>query len=466
MNISPDVAVIGGGPGGYVAAIRLGQLGKKVLLVEKERVGGVCLNRGCIPTKALLHAAHVAHAAHESAAMGISFQVPEVDLGKLNGWKQGITDRLVRGVEMLLSTAGVETISGHASLKGPDTVMVSENGGPPVEVKPEYIVIATGSSPISLPGLTPDGEVVISSDQAWELKRVPERLLVIGAGAVGLEFATVNGRLGSQVTVVEIMKQVIPGIDNELATILQRVLRRENIQVLLDSRATQYDIGDPCIVAVEGPGGSSTIEVDQILVAVGRRANTQDLDLDAAGVALTDRGFISVDEHRRTSAERIFAIGDVAGPPLLAHKASREGIVAAEVIAGLDTVYDPKGVPNCVYTDPEVATVGLTEEEAQTQGHSVSVGRFPLIACGRALTLGRSDGIAKLVVDAETDALLGMHLIAPEASSMIAEGALAMELNATASQIGQTIHPHPTVSEMIMEAAENVHGKAIHTRNR
>jgi len=464
--MKPDVVVIGAGPGGYVAGIRLGQLGKKVLVVDKGRVGGVCLNRGCIPTKALLHAAHVIKLAGEAGRMGITLSKPEVDLAKLHGWKDRIVDRLVKGVESLFKANRVEFVPAEARIAGAGAVVLRKPEGTSETLEPESVIVATGSEPFSLPGLELDGEKVISSNEALELKRLPRRMMIVGAGAVGLEFASIYARLGSKVTVVEIMDQILPGMDTEVASTLLRALKREGIEVLLEATAKDVEKADSVRVTIVQKGKESVHEFDTILVSVGRKPSIAGLGLEESGIELTEKGFVKVDEKRETSLKGVFAIGDVAGPPLLAHKASREGIVAAEAIAGMTVAYEPAGMPGCVFTDPEFATVGLSEKEAKRNGREVKIGRFPILASGRALTMGESQGLVKVVSDSESDSVLGVHILAPEASTMISEAALAIEVGATAEDIALTVHPHPTMGETLMEAAENVHGKAIHTINR
>jgi dihydrolipoamide dehydrogenase len=464
--MKPDVLVIGAGPGGYVAAIRLGQLGKSVLVVDKGRIGGVCLNWGCIPTKSLLHATHVVKLARDAGKMGIILSKPEVDIAKLNEWKSGVVDRLVKGIESLFKANNVEHMQAEAQFVGPGKVMLKKANGTSENIEPGSVIIATGSEAFSLPGLELDGERVFSSNEAVELKRIPDRLLVVGAGAVGLEFAAIYAGLGSKVTVVEIMEQVLPGMDKELAATLQRTLKRQGIDIMLESTVKDLEKGDTLKASISQGDKAKVMEFDAILVSVGRRPSTHGLNLDAAGTAVDEKGYIKVDEKRRTSVSGVYAIGDVAGPPLLAHKASKEGLVAAEVIAGNPAVYDPAAMPSCVFTFPEFATVGLSEEEATSRGRKISVGKFPLLASGRALTMGETQGLVKIVADAETDAVLGVHILGPEASTLIGEAVLAIEMGATAEDIALSIHPHPTVSETLMEAAENVHKRAIHTLNR
>ncbi len=468
MAYDYEVVVIGAGPGGYVAAIRLGQLGKKTLVVEKQYVGGVCLNVGCIPTKALLHAAHLrVQSAHARKQMGLHLEDQGVDLDRLRRWKDGIVNRLVKGVQSLWRANGVEGLQGTARLVDPHTVEVVTPGGEIRTVTAEHLILATGSRPVQLPGFEFDGERVWSSDEAVALPRVPEKLLVLGAGAIGLEFAYVYRHLGSQVQVFELMPQILPGMDAEMARELEKALKRQGIEIFTGARATGLDRGREGLrLTVTLGNRTETFEGEVLLVAVGRRPNSRGLGLEAVGLQPDERGFLPVNRRMQTAVPHIYAIGDLAGPPLLAHKASREGVVAAEAIAGLPTAYDIQAMPSVVYTEPQLASVGLTEEEARQRFGEVRVGRFPFLANGRALTYGESTGFAKILAHPETDEILGVHILGPEASSLIGEATLAIEMSATAEDLGLTVHPHPTLSEVLMEAAENVHRRAIHIPNR
>ena len=476
---SADVLFIGAGPGGYVGAIRAAQLGKRVMVVEKERAGGICLNWGCIPTKALLHAVRTIRLAQEGAQIGLKYAPPEKDIARLSAWRTRIVDRLVRGVEYLLKQYHIEVLAGVAGFNDARQVMVTAPDGSATLVQAGHVVIATGSEPVALPGLEPDGERIITSNEAVLLKSVPPRLLIVGAGAIGLEFASIYAGLGSQVIVVEVMDQVLPGTDAELAGLLERALRKQGIQILLKTRVSSIEKSDvlrahltsvnpqPPTPNPQPPLSDPrplTPEFDQVLVAVGRRPLTRGLAIENSGVQLDSRGFIKTDERLQTGQPGVFAIGDVARPPLLAHKASREGIAVAEQIAGHRPLTpDPlAAIPNCVFTDPELATVGVTEAEATAAGYEAAIGRFPLSALGRGATLNRLEGICKIVADRKTDKVLGVHILAPEASSLISEGALAVRYGITARDLASTVHPHPTLGELLMEAAEDVHRQSIH----
>jgi dihydrolipoamide dehydrogenase len=470
-NTQVDAIVIGAGPGGYHAAIRLGQLGKKVVCFDRDEVGGVCLNWGCIPTKALLHVGEVARHIREAGKIGLVVAAPEVDREGVVKFTDSVVKANVGGVNQLFKANNVEFAYGEASFTGPKTVALKKRDGSSetYEAK-DAVVIATGSAPVDVSVWPRDGETIINSDDAVRLNKIPKTLLVIGGGVIGLEFATVYTRMGAKVLVVEMLPQVLTGSDLEISKTMARILKKQGIEIALGTKVVSLEKGGAGVKAVINgeytSGKDEAREFEVALVAVGRRPVTNNLGLAAAGLAVNERGFIDVDAQRRTKVAGIFAIGDVTGAPLLAHKAMKEGTVAAEVIAGdAASAYDPVAVPNCVYTDPEVATVGLSEEEAKAAGYELRIGRFPLLASGRARTMNESDGLIKLIGDAKTDLLLGMHIIAPQAESLIGEGVIALEMGATLEDIGLSIHPHPTLTESIMDAAEAAHGKAIHIVN-
>ncbi|TAM59111.1 dihydrolipoyl dehydrogenase [bacterium] len=465
-----DAVVIGAGPGGYHAAIRLGQLGKKVVCVDRDAVGGVCLNWGCIPTKALLHVSEVARHARQGAEIGVEIPQVNINLTGVQKFTLDVVSANVKGVETLFKGNGVQWAIGEGSFVDKNTVKVTKKDGSSETYKAKDVVIATGGAPVDVKAWPRDGKLILNSDDAVRLPNIPKRLLVIGGGVIGLEFATVYNRMGTEVTVVEMMPNLITGTDLEISKTMARILKKQKIDVLTNTKVEKLEKGASTVKAtINGEGTANkpeTREYDQVLVAVGRRPVTDNLGLEKTGLALDEKGFLKVDAQRRTSVPGIWAIGDITGGPLLAHKAMKEGVVAAEAIAGLPGVaYDPVAVPNCVYTDPEIATVGLSEEEAKAQGYELRIGKFPLAASGRARSMHESDGMIKLIGDKKTDVLLGMHIIAPQAESLIGEGVIALEMGATLEDIGLSIHPHPTLTESIMDAAEAAHGKAIHIMN-
>ncbi|MBC5810783.1 MAG: dihydrolipoyl dehydrogenase [Candidatus Eremiobacteraeota bacterium] len=466
-----DALVIGAGPGGYHAAIRLGQLGKTVVCFDRDEVGGVCLNWGCIPTKALLHVGEVARHIRDAGKFGIKVGAPEVDREGVAKFAGDVVSANVKGVETLFKANNVTFEYGEATFTGPKSVSLKKRDGSTATFQAkDGIVIATGSAPVDVRAWPRDGEFIINSDDAVRLRKVPKTMLIIGGGVIGLEFATVYTRLGAQVLVVEMMPQILTGTDLEISKTMGRILKKQGVEIALGTAVKALERKGKGVSATFNgeftSGKDETREFECALVAVGRRPVTDNLNLAAAGLATDDKGFIAVDAQRRTKVAGIFAIGDVNGAPLLAHKAMKEGVVAAEALAGdRSAAYDPVAVPNCVYTDPEVATVGLSEEEAKAKGYELRIGKFPLIASGRARTMGETDGLIKLVADAKTDLLLGMHIVAPQAESLIGEGVIALEMGATLEDIGLSIHPHPTLTESIMDAAEAAHGKAIHIVN-
>ncbi len=463
----PDVAIIGAGPGGYVAAIRLAQLGQKVLLVEQNKtMGGVCLNRGCIPSKALIYAGSLYEKMKHAGDMGILLSnEPTIDLPKMMDWKDGIVNKLTGGVAQLLKANGVQTLTGRAEFNGPHKLSVKTPNGNIEQVEAKSYLIATGSSPIDIPGFKRDGKVIIDSTDALSLQDVPKKLALIGGGVIGLELGILYAKLGTEVTVVEMMDQLLPGTDKDVVQVLTRSLKKRKIKVFTESKAQPVQVkGKTATLTIERPKGTEVIkDLDKVLVAVGRKPNSQSMGLEKAGVKVDDRGFIQVDHQLRTSVRHIFAIGDVTSAPLLAHKASKEGLVAAEVIAGnTHEVLDVRAMPSAVFTDPEIATVGLTEEQAKAEGYTLRIGTFPFAASGRAMSMNKTEGLVKMIVDGNTDQILGVHMIGPEVSELIAEVTLAIEMGATAEDIALTVHAHPTLPESIMEAAESVHGKAVH----
>jgi dihydrolipoamide dehydrogenase len=433
-----DVVVLGAGPGGYTAAFRAADLGLRTVLVERyEQLGGVCLNVGCIPSKALLHMARVVNEAAESEELGISFAAPQIDVDKLRAWKDGVVAKLTGGLAGLAKQRGIEVVHGEATFTGPNTLDV---GG--TEVPFSHCIIAAGSSAARLPLFADDDPRVMTSTGALQMDPVPERLLVVGGGIIGLELATVYDALGAEVTVVELLDQLMTGADPDLVKPLQtRISKRyEAIHVGTDVSTLDLD------------------GFDRILVAVGRRPNGNGIGAEQAGVEVDERGFIRVDAQQRTNVPHIFAIGDVVGDPMLAHKASHEGKVAAEVIAGQDVSFDARSIPSVAYTDPEVAWTGLTETQAKADGTRYEVAKFPWAASGRALTIGRAEGMTKVLVEPGTRRILGAGVVGVNAGELIAEYAHAIEMGAVAEDVALTIHPHPTLSETLMFAAEAAEG--------
>jgi dihydrolipoamide dehydrogenase len=457
-----DVVVIGAGPGGYVAAIRLAQLGKQVLVIDKGRIGGVCLNWGCIPSKAMIAASSLVANIETAEEMGITVEGLSVDMGKLKAWKDTIVKRLTGGIAELFKRNKIETLAGDASFNADGSVSVKTSKGT-VKVTAGETLVATGASVVELPGMGFDGKRFLSAKEALDLTEVPKHLLVIGGGIVGCEIGTYLAKLGSKVTIVELMDGILAGTDPELVKVVQRTMKKRKMDVLVKSKVTGVKAAGGALEAsVETPKGERKLKVDKVLVAVGFRPNTGGLGLDKLGVALDDRGHIVVDDQLRTSNPKVFAIGDVIGPPYLAHKASKEGMVAAEVMAGMNVTLDVKAMPSAIFTDPEVATVGLTEADAVAAGHEVKTGSFPFAANGRALAARHSEGLVKFVADASDGTLLGVHVVGHEASNLIAEAAVVIEMGGTVEDIGLTVHPHPTLSETFMEAAHVVEGHAIH----
>nr|NPV14883.1 dihydrolipoyl dehydrogenase [candidate division WOR-3 bacterium] len=462
-----DAVLIGAGPAGYVGAIRLAQLGKKVAVVEEARVGGVCLNRGCIPVKSLLHAAAVVRNAQEARVMGITFQPPELDPVSLNSWKARIIDRLARGIEFLFKANGVELFRGKARIVAPDQVVV-QGGETETRLSAPYIIIATGSEPAILPGLEPNHKNVIDSNSALNLVQLPLTIVIVGAGAIGLEFATIFRRLGAKVTVLEVCDSILPGIDRDLTTLLQRQMEREGIQFHTGVKGLSCPVpAENARVCAQAPEPLEW-QADKVLIAVGRTARTAELGIENLGIKVDQRGFIVTNGQYETNIKGVYAIGDVRGGPLLAHKAMYEGFNLAEALAlGKKPVPgEKKPIPAVVYTDPEIATVGLTETMAQEQGLKVKVARVPVNAIGRSLTLSRSEGMCKLVMDEKTGKILGGGVVAAQADVLIAEITAAVELGLTAEQLGKPVHPHPTMSELVFETAHALLGSAIHIVNR
>jgi len=459
-----ELVVVGAGPGGYAAAFLAADLGIGVTIVDPEPdPGGVCLYRGCIPSKALLHVARVVDESRRAAEWGLRFGDPEIDLDRLRSWKDSVVSRLTGGLGQLRERRGVSHLRGTARFVGGSALAVDLVDGGRRELGFEHAIVATGSSPLRLPFL-PDDPRVLDSTSALEIEEVPGKLLVIGGGYIGLELGSVYAELGSRVTVVEMTSSLLPGVDDDLVRPLRRRLESRCEQILLDTKVSGAAARkDGLEVRLEGGSGDGADRIfDRVLVAVGRKPNSGSLGLEDTRVEIDDQGFIRVDEQLRTGEPGVFAIGDVVGQPMLAHKASHEGRTAVEVIAGHKTAFEPAAIPAVVFTDPEVAWCGLTENEARARGVEVEVARFPWAASGRALTLGREDGLTKLLVDPRSERVRGVGIVGPGAGELIAEGVLAVEMAALASDVRLSIHPHPTLSETMMEAAEVFFGQSTH----
>lgn len=456
-EVQAEVVVLGSGPGGYTAAFRAADLGKKTVLVERYPVlGGVCLNVGCIPSKALLHSAKVISEAREAAAFGLEFGQPRIDLGRLRSWKDKVVSQLTNGLKGLAKQRKVEVLQGAGRFLDSNRLSVETDAGIRTVVF-EQAVIAAGSQAVILPGLPQDPRIM-DSTSALQLEAVPGRLLVIGGGIIGLELATVFHELGAEITVVEMLESLIPGADADIVKPLQKRIQKQYENIFLGTRVTGISAGKRLEVSFEGPGAPAKDSFDGILVAVGRSPNGHTIGADSAGVQVDDRGFIPVDKQQRTNVPHIFAIGDITGQPMLAHKATHEGKVAAEVAAGMKSAFDAGVIPSVAYTDPEVAWVGVTENSAALEGVRYGKGVFPWAASGRSLSLGRSEGITKLLFDEETGRIIGAGICGPGAGELIAEAALAIEMGCDAHDIGLTIHPHPTLSETLAFSAEAFSG--------
>lgn len=463
---STQVVVIGAGPGGYAAAFRAADLGLRVTLIDLDvNPGGVCLYRGCIPSKALLHAAKIIREASESQELGIDFGKPKIDLSKLKNWKEQVVGKLTGGLGELSKQRKIEFIQGRASFDDSHHLLVQPNSqGNQIRLKFEYAIIATGSRPFLPPSLSIESAHLWTSNEALNLAEIPQKMLVVGGGYIGLELSTVYSALGCEVHVVEMAPSLLPGVDKDLVRVLSKRLEgmlasiRTGTQVLkLEEKSDQIQ------VSLQNDKGEKSEETYQkVLVAIGRKPNSSGLGLNNTSVQINEKGFVSVDGQRRTNVPHIFAIGDVAGDPMLAHKATHEGIVAAEAIAGKSRVFEPRAIPAVVFTDPEIAWCGISEAQAKAENKEVVVSRFPWAASGRAITLHRTDGVTKIIADPETDAVLGVGIVGPGAGELIAEGVLAMEMGATASDMAMSIHAHPTLSETLMESAEGVDASPIH----
>ena len=475
---SYDVVVIGGGPGGYVAAIRAAQLGQKVALVEREFLGGVCLNIGCIPTKSLLRNAEIANIlTGESKDFGFSFENLKLDYGVAQKRSRQVSDRLVKGVGFLMRKNKVDVYQGTATLKSATQIEVKATADAPAVNGQKYdglieaknIIIATGHHPRSLPGMAPDGKRIITYREALFLTTAPKRIVVVGAGAIGMEFAYVFRAYGAEVTVIEMLPHVLPLEDEETAAEVAKAFKKQGIKTLVNTRTEGVEPTDAGVrvrVKDQGTNAEQTIEADMVLVAVGVAPNTEGIGLEAAGVQTDKRGFITVDEYLRTNVPGVYAIGDVTGKLLLAHVGSAQGIVAAETIAGHETRplrdVDYAFMPRCTYCKPQVASLGYTEAQAREKGYEIKIGKFPFVANGKALGLNEKEGFVKIIADAKYGEILGAHLVGPEVTELLPELVLARTWELTTEEIARTVHAHPTLSEALMEAAHAVEGQAIH----
>lgn len=450
-----DLVVIGGGPGGYTAALRAAELGVKTALVDvMPKLGGVCLHVGCIPSKALLHAAEIVAEAKSAASFGLHFTSPKINVDELRSWKLGVSDKLAQGIASKCKSLGVDILHGRAEFQDSRNVRVESDGESAVRIKFKHCIIATGSRPIK-PGIFDiESDRVMDSTGALDLKDIPKKLLVVGGGYIGLEMATVYASLGSEVSVVELTDGLLPGVDRDLVRPLQTHLQDILKNIWLNTKVTKLeDTGKGVKASFEGKDAPADGTFDRVLVSIGRRPNSDNIGLDKTQVKVDDKGFVTIDEQCRTSEKRIFCIGDVSGQPMLAHRAMRQGIVAAEVIAGKNSVYDNRSVPAIVFTQPEVAWTGLTETDAKAAGREIAVSKYPWSANGRAHTLADPSGSTKVIYDPETTQVLGVAMVGPRAGELITEAVLAIEMGAVLEDLAVTIHPHPTLSETVNEAA-------------
>ncbi len=466
---SYEAIVIGAGPGGYPAGIRLAQLGVKTLVVEKEYFGGVCLNWGCIPSKALIAAANSYEQLHSMSAMGITVGDVKLDVAKLQEWKEGIVKKLTSGVSTLLKGNGAETVMGTAKIVGPRTVEVTKkDGGRETYEASKGIVIATGARVIQLPGMEIDGQTIISAREAVSLREAKGTMVVVGGGVIGMELGMVYQKLGMQVIVVELLPQILTGVDQDLVRVVERAFKKTGGEIVTEAKVEKVTKsgGKARVVIATKDGKSREVEADKVLMAIGFKPNSQDLGLEAVGVSLDPRGHVKVNERLETSVKGIYAVGDVIGAPYLAHKATKEGEIVAEVIAGHKAAVDWRAMPSAIFTEPEIATVGMSETEAKKAGKKVRIGKFPFSVSGRAMAVRLTDGFVKTIVDAESHEVLGVAIVGPEASNLISEAALALEMCAFAEDVHLTVHPHPTLGEAVMESFKHALGEAVHIMNK
>ncbi|AIY98034.1 dihydrolipoyl dehydrogenase [Bacillus subtilis] len=473
MATEYDVVILGGGTGGYVAAIRAAQLGLKTAVVEKEKLGGTCLHKGCIPSKALLRSAEVYRTAREADQFGVETAGVSLNFEKVQQRKQAVVDKLAAGVNHLMKKGKIDVYTGYGRILGPSifsplpgTISVERGNGEENDMLiPKQVIIATGSRPRMLPGLEVDGKSVLTSDEALQMEELPQSIIIVGGGVIGIEWASMLHDFGVKVTVIEYADRILPTEDLEISKEMESLFKKKGIQFITGAKVlpdTMTKTSDDISIQAEKDGETVTYSAEKMLVSIGRQANIEGIGLENTDI-VTENGMISVNESCQTKESHIYAIGDVIGGLQLAHVASHEGIIAVEHFAGLNPhPLDPTLVPKCIYSSPEAASVGLTEDEAKANGHNVKIGKFPFMAIGKALVYGESDGFVKIVADRDTDDILGVHMIGPHVTDMISEAGLAKVLDATPWEVGQTIHPHPTLSEAIGEAALAADGKAIH----
>ena len=455
-----DIIVIGSGPGGYASAFRAADLGREVLIVDKDpTLGGVCLNRGCIPSKTLLHIAKVLEEAESLKNMGVGFSKPKIDIDGVRSWKSKIVTQLSSGISQMAKARKVQTIQGEATFLSNSEIQI-KSGSKKQVVTFDHCVIAAGSSSSMIPGIPMDNKDVLTSRTALDLVRIPKNLLIIGGGYIGLEMGTVFNSLGSVVSVAEFLPNLLPGADADLVKPLARKLKKQFEEIYLSTKITNVKPSKPkgLTVTMEKNGRTSTKKFDQVLVAVGRKPNTKNMGLENTTIIINEKGFITVDKCQKTNIDNIYAIGDIAGDPMLAHKATHEGKVAAEVICGLPAEFDAKAIPAVIFTDPEIAWVGITEDEAKDKSIPYKKGEFPWAASGKSLALGRNEGRTKIIFDPDTKRTIGVGIVGPNAGDLISEGALAIEMGADAEDISLTVHPHPTLGETFANAAEVFEG--------
>lgn len=456
-----DVAVLGGGPGGYIAAIRSAQLGKRVALIESHELGGTCLNRGCIPTKALLHCAEVYHSAANASGFGVSAGEVSFDYSAMAAYKDAVAAKLRSGIAGLEKAHGVKVINGFGRLTDMHTIGVSRSDDTEISVSAERIILATGSAPVIPPIDGIDGPNIMTSDDVLAMTELPESFVIIGGGVIGIEFATLFSTLGKPVTVIEMMPSILPGVDSDAVRTMLRVLKKKKVEVICNAMVTKLEGGDTVTVTYDVNGTVKTATGACCIVSVGRRPLTKDIGLEKIGVEM-NRAFVAINERCRSSIENIFAIGDITGKVQLAHVASAQALVAAANACGHDEIMDYTVIPSCIYTSPEIAFVGLSEDKAKAQGIDYRIGSYNVAGNGRSMVMGENTGVAKLICDASDGRILGAQLICPRATDMIAEIAAVMKLKGTAKDIADTIHPHPTVSEVVMEAAHDWEGLCCH----